>query len=253
MTPSRVGIDVVDLRNARTHDRHLDRRFMARIFGAAEVSLIRASDDPARAVWRHWAAKEAAFKAICAARHPDPPPIFRHADFEVVSLAEGAGELRWHDTLSPLTVLEDPHGAWVACVAASGARVIPEGLVWRVESVDEAAARLGIADRSEVTHRLGPHERSDSRDLPHAIVRLAARTELARQLGVAPERLEIVSAAGPAGRTPPRVHLDGEETGGVCLSISHDGPRVAWAVGVDGREERGLDEDGPLQERVRHD
>jgi hypothetical protein len=65
--------------------------------------------------------------------------------------------------------------------------------------------------------------------VPSAAVRVGARGDLAGAIGVAERRVEIVCGPGAVGRRPPRVLLDGEETE-ADVSLSHDGPLIAWAV-----------------------
>jgi len=221
------GIDVVDLGNPRTRGRHLDRRFMTRVFGPAERDLVSAASDPERAVWRHWAAKEAAFKAVGIHRHPEAPPPFEHAAFEVVDLDETRGTLRWRDRDLDLRVDVDPGGRRVVAVAGLD-RLHPD-ITWTGADLEGTSVRLGAHDAEALEAMLGPREREAARGFAHGLVRLAARTEVARRLDLPPERCEIVNAPGPAGRTPPLVQLDGSPCPDARISLSHDGPFVAWA------------------------
>jgi len=221
------GIDVVDLTNPRTRGRHVDRRFMERIFGAAERARVSASTDPERAVWRHWAAKEAAFKAIGIHLHPSASPPFEHAAFEVLDLGSDRGTLRWESREFELRLDEDPGGGWVSAVA--GLDGLDSDIEWTAADIEETSVRLGAPGRDALDALLGPRERKAARGFAHGIVRLAARTEVAYRLGRPAAQPEIVNAPGPAGRTPPLVRLDGSPFPGARVSLSHDGPFVAWA------------------------
>ena len=68
-----VGNDVVDLSDPRWAHKEGDERFLARVFTPSERRAIEAAPDPARALWAHWAAKEAAFKVVSKRRAPRPP------------------------------------------------------------------------------------------------------------------------------------------------------------------------------------
>ena len=62
-----------------------------------------------------------------------------------------------------------------------------------------------------------------------ALVRLGARAALARALGVEESRLQVVCGAGPAGRVPPEVLLDGDAAP-ADVSLSHHGRWLAWGI-----------------------
>ena len=203
---------------------------MERVFAEEERAAIETAPDPRMQAWRFWAAKEAAFKAIGIRRHPDPPPPFSHAAFRVTGDGAEGGTVRFEREACTVTFREDPARRWVGALAVlGGAR--PDGAVtWTASDVEETSVRLGARDRDALSARLGPNERSAARGFAHALVRLAARTEVAGRMGLDPSRLEIVSAPGPAGRTPPIVHLDDEPCADARVSLSHDGIRIAWAT-----------------------
>lgn len=156
-----LGNDVVDLAEPGVAGKAGDSRFLDRVFTAAEQEWISASPRPDHALWRLWAAKEAAYKA--RARQV-PGLLFAHSRFEVdpeaghVRTPAGACPVEWH---------EGP--GWVHCLAREGA----VRLRWRVEALEgppspgvrTLAARLlaevGLAgariERDEIAPgRLGP-------------------------------------------------------------------------------------------------
>ncbi len=173
-----IGIDVVDLRNPRTHGRHQDERFLNRIFSAEEQRAIRDSGDPELTLWRFWAMKEAAFKAISSALHRQSPPTFAHPDFQGrLELSDGAlrGWVSWRDREVRIHLhhgdrrAEDPvrdHGgagghpsedpaaaerpAWCAATALLSAEEIsgPPGSLpdHRIAATRVVAAEVGTAD-----------------------------------------------------------------------------------------------------------
>ena len=229
ITPG-FGVDIVDLRNPRTRGRHLDPRFMERIFGEAERALVLTAPDPGRAVWRHWAAKEAAFKAIGMTVHPDPPPAFDHSAFEVIEAHAESATVVWEDHRIDVVYREDPAGWWVAAIGRLDGG--SSDVRWTATDTEETAVRLGARDRDALRERLGPEELRAARGFTHALVRLAARTEVASRSGLEIGRLEIVNPPGPAGRVPPQVHLDDAPFEGARISLSHDGTLIAWATWV---------------------
>jgi len=224
------GVDVVDLRNPRTRGRHLDERFMERIFGDRERALVGDSADPERAVWRHWAAKEAAFKAVGMRTHPGLPPPFAHARFEVVDIGFESAEVVWQEERIAIVFDETVPDRRVAAVGCVGE--LDDAVRWTARDTEETAVRLGVLEARALDQRLRPAEARAARGFTHGLVRLAARTEIATRCGLAPERLEIVTPRGPTGRVPPEVHLDGALYPDARVSLSHDGALVAWAIWV---------------------
>ena len=220
---SRVGNDVVDLRHPRCQGKSRDRRFLERVFSFEEALVIYESGDPDRAVWRAWAAKEAAFKVVSKLMG-DPPP-FQHSAFQF----SPEGRVTYRGTEIPVRIEERPD------------RI--HALAWHPPSDDAPRIRSEVKYLPELEHEYGSQwekglqprfseqewrsvHRPDS-----ALVRLNARSHLARVLGVAESAVEIVCDEGPPGQMPPRVLLEGREWAG-DLSLSHHGRFLAWAFRV---------------------
>lgn len=236
-----VGNDVVDLSAPRTVDRHRDPRFVARIFTDEEVRAMRASPDPGLALWRAWAAKEAAYKAVSKAL--GSPPVFAHRRFEVTwDRNRPVGMVRWEGWSVPVwRAAEDP-GAYVhvlayldageGAAAPAAPHVPPEpagpAVVERLDRPDAPWAGSPDLLLRQLTdaERRSVHAGASGAS---AAVRIGARDEAARFLDLPTERVEIVCAPGPYGRTPPAVLVDGAPSK-VDVSLSHDGPWIAWAL-----------------------
>lgn len=74
------GNDVVDLREEADRSSHFLDRYVRRICTEREVSLVGSEPDMARALWRIWALKESAFKAV---HRRDRSRAFRYRELEV--------------------------------------------------------------------------------------------------------------------------------------------------------------------------
>jgi phosphopantetheinyl transferase (holo-ACP synthase) len=195
MTPH-LGNDIVDLTDPFTVGKAGDVRFVRRVFAASEQAWIAASPDPDRALWRLWAAKEAAYKA---ARKSAPRLVFAHAQFEV-----HPGESRVVCGKEAFTVRWDEQPGWVHGVAVSASEpVLLDGVRWRVAGV-----------------------------VPGLDPSLAARALATRMLadGGVPDAT-IVRPAGQGGARPgaPEVWSAGSRLAHLDLSLSHDGCWVAAA------------------------
>lgn len=220
-----VGNDVVDAGSPRCRGKSADTRFLDRILTPSEREAVVAAPDPDHALWLHWAAKEAAFKAATGVR--GDAPVFEHAAFEVELGGEGDaagthGIVRWDGLVFNWRV-------WGAPPVPGAIHVVS----WaeRREGLPRLHARAEqLPDEDPVPlHRLSDRERNAVHSPASAWVRLRARAALAELAEVDEGELEIVSAAGPAGRTPPTVLLRGEPAEW-SVSLSHHGRLLAWAL-----------------------
>ncbi len=188
-----VGNDVVDLGDPEVHPSALHPRFVERVLAEAERRRVERSPDRHRALWAHWAAKEAAFKLVQKLR---PGTIFAHRSFEV---AEGLGAVR-HGSLR-LGLALDVGADRVHALAFTGEAPPP----CRVEAIR------------------GP---------PGDEARRIVRGLLAACLGCEPAALELVRDPDPRradGLGPPRALLRGAPVD-ADLSLSHHGRFAAAAV-----------------------
>jgi phosphopantetheine--protein transferase-like protein len=242
-----VGNDVVDLANPRTRGRASDARFMARVFTDDEQDAIRATGGSDVELWSRWAAKEAAFKSI--SKVIGAQPAFLHRAFqvrwshttdasdEVVSRAglQGVvvrvGAVEHADRVSHVSVRLRPGAVDGVAVCKPSGGADGDLVYRRVERLlDPASCWSGTLE--ELMPRFTEREAEAVRTLESAAVRLGARADVARMLGVTERRVEIVCAPGPSSRRPPRVLLDGCGAA-VDLSLSHDGGWIAWAIWVE--------------------
>jgi phosphopantetheine--protein transferase-like protein len=218
-----VGNDVVDLTAPRAADRHRDERFVARVFTDAERARILADDDPSLRLWLGWAAKEAAYKVVSKALG-EPPP-FAHRRFAVRWSGPGNGVVRYETEEVQIAVqYAGPDGHVHVLAHMPRATEGPA----RVDRLDREGAPW-LAPLESLLERFTDLERASVHSVPSAAVRIAARDDAARLLDVDVGRLEIVCDPGSRGRRPPRVLVDGTPAS-VDVSLSHDGPWIAWAL-----------------------
>ena len=238
-----VGNDVVDLTNPRTEGRATDDRFVGRVFDPEEQESIRATGGSDMEIWSRWAAKEAGFKAISKALESTPP--FVHRAFKVAwsggdspeATAQESGELvvregaveylgrrarvtvAWRDgAVHAVAYLSDDS-------ATETGRIQP-----RVVMIESPGSRWA-GSLADLRQSLSEREADAVHSRESAAVRIGAREEIARLLGVSESRLEIVCAPGASGLRPPCVLLDGQATR-TDISLSHDGRWIAWAIWV---------------------
>jgi phosphopantetheinyl transferase (holo-ACP synthase) len=234
-----VGNDVVDLTDPRVLGKASDARFLERIFTEEERAAIAAARDPDMELWRSWAAKETAYKAVSKLR--GSPPTFAHRAF-VVSWSR----LREHDGLTGLRVgsvhfestVIDIEATWdpktvhvIGWVGDTTHTRNAERFDHRLARLDEPAAAWS-APLTELERRLTPRELEAVHSRASLAVRIGARTAIAEALKIDEHRLEIVCPPGKPGRRPPAVLVDGEPAT-VDVSLSHDGDWIAWAFALE--------------------
>ena len=212
-----IGNDVVDLDAPRTQGKWRDERFVARVLADPERRTLEGSADPDEAFWRHWAAKEAAYKLI--SKLQGAPPVFVHRDF----VLDGA-EIVYQG--SRYLVQFSRHGSALHAVACVGAD--PEEALVGLARIDQAGTPWS-APLEDLLGRFTERERDPIHSHPSAAVRLGARAALSWALQVEESRLEIVSPPGTTGRRPPYVLLDGEAAP-ADVSLSHSDGWMAWAI-----------------------
>ncbi|MBI4522040.1 MAG: 4'-phosphopantetheinyl transferase superfamily protein [Gemmatimonadetes bacterium] len=233
-----VGNDIVDLHHPRCRSKLDEPRFLDRVLIPAEKQAVLASSDPYRALWVHWAAKEAAFKV--AAKIWDDAIVLTHARFmvrlhgELTACAPGCRCVQRHeasvvhrDTALPVQITLTH--AWVHAVAVG-----PAGDPQARDHIVEGVAAVSPAERETWSSQEAlarAFSASELRSIHHpeaAIVRIRARAAMSHRLGISPERLRIVRGSGGANAAPPCVEVDGQVSA-IDLSLSHHGDYVAWA------------------------
>ena len=240
----RLGNDVVDLTSPRCLGKASHTRFLERVFSPGEREILGSlpSADQNPALWLFWAGKEAIFKS--ATKALGAPPVFRHPRFqvrfdsyEIRRLAPAPPKSAPASTISGWGRYEDLAFTIRGRIEAGHLHALawiqkPQGrspeVVW--EAVRrEGAPREGRVDAPEkLRRRFTPQEWACISHEASARTRLAARKALADALGVEEGRLEIRCASGKAGRRIPQAYLDGAPIP-VDLTLSHDGPAMAWA------------------------
>jgi len=224
MTPLAIGNDIVDLAEPGVAGKAHDRRFMDRVFTPGERARILAAAVPGLAVWKTWAAKEAAYKIACKVRGR---VVFAHRAFEVEPDADGTLG-RWarvrFDGLD-IRIRWETARDYVHCVG----QLIPRGpgdaaasplTPWRVLSdIVHHGQRLRGAFTAA--------EWASVHSTPSARARLVARHLFERwEL----RGVEVLRHWREWGWSPPVAAVAGQPLDGFDVSLSHDGRFVAAAV-----------------------
>lgn len=242
-----VGNDIVDLAEPRTEGRATDDRFVGRVFDGAEQAAIRGSAEADLELWTRWAAKEAGFKVV--SKLLGAPPPFVHRAFRVEwtesappgSGVEGdvvrEGRVGYEGREARVTVSLGPESVHAV---AYGAQDGPPPAVHVHPNVAllDADPSPWSGPLEELRARFTERELDAVYSRHSAAVRLGARADLSRAMGVEEARLEIVCDPGPTSQRPPRVMLDGERAQ-ADVSLSHDGRWIAWVLWIPTNTEKG--------------
>ncbi len=244
-----IGNDVVDLTAPRAAATPQNRRFVDRVFTDLERERIKCGDRPDLEVWLGWAAKESAYKVVSKLR--SEAPVFVHRAFEVHWDDGGGGGgprrgwVRYEEDAFPVQGAVDAEERFVHALGASpGAGFdhdptndhdptttevphLPSGIGWTIDRIDRSGAPW-LGSLEALSARLTERERDAVHSVLSAAVRIGAKAEASKLLGLAPDRVEIVCRLGRFGRRPPSVLVDGTPAK-IDVSLSHDGPWIAWA------------------------
>jgi phosphopantetheinyl transferase (holo-ACP synthase) len=236
-----IGNDVVDLTAPRTSGVASRTRFLDRVFTEHERDRILRAEDSDLEAWSTWAAKEAAYKVV--SQLSEAPPVFIHRSYEVAweqGPAAGGEPTAAASPSHRSGTVQCDRGCLTVCLEVEPERRFlhavctlssppphheTRGVVDRIDREDAAWARPW----SDLLEVMTAREREAVHSLPSAAVRIGARTDAARWLDVSLDRVEIVCAPGSIGRRPPRILVDGAPTI-IDVSLSHDGPWIAWAL-----------------------
>lgn len=208
-----LGNDIVDLRDSDSDAATLSARFDERVFTTRERSAISSHSDPAVHRWRHWAAKEAAYKAL---RRQRPEVIFSPTRFEVDLPTDGSreGRARYRSAPDSTSVHRQKDASFELHFLADDSRVL------HVIALSEENSG------SRVVHdfcRLSEVDDSGDSEAPSRGVRSLACRQLAADLRLETREVEVKKH----GRVP-ALAVRGNNVP-AFLSLSHHGDWVGFA------------------------
>ena len=208
-----LGNDVVDLHDPDSDAATLSARFDARVFTEGERLAIDSHADPAAHRWRHWGAKEAAYKAL-RRRRPSVP--FSPIRFEVDLRGGDPWQGRACYRPEPGTAGSDSPAFRLSLLGGDGGAL-------HVIAISEANSD------APVVHdfcRVSDVDGSRDAEAPSRAVRKLACEKLAGHLGAEVRDLEVRKR----GRLP-ELWLGGTPAR-VLLSLSHHGDWVGFACAL---------------------
>ena len=213
-----VGNDIVDLTNPRTQKKIDDLRFINRILAVEEREQLMRSADPMGCLWSFWAGKETAYK-ICrkldlrAALAPRLYKVSLHDDGIIPKKENNASGLK------EISGIVSTKCGLIAIQVMIGREYV------HCIGTDEAS-ELG-----SICWEAGRMEKTAFRRDESSFVRQMAVKGLSIHSGHRLEDIEIKRFKGTKGLGPPLVYIKGNPST-IDISLSHDGPFCAYALGV---------------------
>jgi phosphopantetheinyl transferase (holo-ACP synthase) len=213
--PEYLGNDVVDLSAPAAMGRGRDLRFIGKILTPKERKALESADDPDTEIWRYWAAKESAYKAL-ARYHPGVSSVPGRYEVSWDRSGKSSTMAGWVRTPASSLKLEcraDADKVWCICTGESS--TLPE-ILMGVEEMKKGRDWDFDRGSSEHSHR----------------VRIEAIRSMACSLKRDFRTIEIHNpycSHGPS--VAPLVTIDGHPQD-IVLSLSHDGRYVffAWCI-----------------------
>jgi phosphopantetheinyl transferase (holo-ACP synthase) len=206
--PVYLGNDVVDLSAPRAMGRGRDRRFIEKILTPREQSVLETVDDPDTHIWRYWAAKESAYKAL-SRYHPD------------ITSAPGRYDVTWNAKNDPRLITGSIRAPGMSLDVICG---------WngdKICCVTMGCAGSPVPEISVGAELIGP-EQGDDFDRTTTFASRRVREAAIRSIARYYQR-DIRSVTICRTETgPPDVFFDGVIRP-IVLSLSHDGRFVFFA------------------------
>ena len=227
-----LGNDIVDLNEAGITGKSHSARFVERVFSREEKSAISVSENPDLTLWMFWAAKETAYKIISKITGP---PVFSYKKFKTtfrkqISKSKSKFEVvydAWQFQIELATNINYIHA--VGTHANTG-ELLNYLLSEKVHQVTH----------SELTDWQNPNSWSEhftKKELvsihhaESALVRFHCKKLVAKELRVAPSRLQIIRPSKAHRPQPPFLLLDNKQTE-IDISLSHHGVWLGFCFSI---------------------
>ena len=244
-----IGNDIVDILAPQARDKYLDQRYAGRAFTPRELDKINRSRKPGPMFWALWACKEAGYKAVSQ----EQPGVSSWPKKYKVNLIKRAGDIEDGTVNTPggdVHVRVSLQQEYVHALAASDKKDLDrirfgigkytgDGGVLKVAS---PRMHSRVQHRSESDNlfagrmepRQNPHQTARSGTIndpcpdPSTQVRRQALQDISHSFRLDCPGLEISRKKEGAKSGPPLVYYKNQSLP-LILSLSHDGPYLAWA------------------------
>ncbi len=223
-----LGNDIVDLNNAGMENKHLDARFVQRVFTEKERSAIFASLKPDLTLWMFWAAKETAYKITSKIFGP---PIFSHKKFEntgfkQLSKSKYITKTTYQKWIFPIEIT-----AKKECIHAVGHYAADEDSAdfnTKIHVHQITPAEINSwKDKNLWSKHFTRKELDSIHNEESALIRLLCKNSISSTLNINSAQLQIVRPFKVHKAQPPYILLDNHSCE-IDISLSHHGSWLGW-------------------------
>lgn len=219
-----LGNDIVDMKDERNLNRSGQKRFLDKLFTPSEQQLIATSDMPDHMVWVLWSIKESAYKVI---NRSTGIRSYAPLSYEVqLKSALIKGKLK----VFSLKIMDGKNVSDVefldSSITVSGLKLFAKTLVAENFIHSLASSELSYLNlikwKVEKTAETRPERQS------HTIKELAKK-HIAQNKKIELSEISILTDGVIGNSGPPLVQIKNKFTDKIDLSLSHDGPYLAYS------------------------
>lgn len=208
-----IGNDIIDMEDERNLNRFRQKRFLDKLFNPSEQNLIAASDMPDHMVWALWSIKESAYKVV-------------NRLTGIRSYAPLLYEVQLDSALIKSKMINAENNSGVeylnSSISASGFKLFAQTLVARNFIYSHASPEYSYLNHLkwniEKTNATKPQQQSH-------IMRESAKKHIAQNSKI---RISEILISNDRSK-PPLVRINHKFTDKIDLSLTHDGPYLAYS------------------------
>lgn len=227
-----LGNDIVDLNEAGITGKFYSARFVERVFSREEKSAISLSENPDLTLWMFWAAKETAYKIISKITGP---PVFSYKKFKTTFRKKILKSKSKFEVVYDARQFQIELATNINYIHAVGAHAntseLPNYLLSeKVHQVTHSELKDWQNPNSWSEH-FTKEELVSIHHAESALVRFHCKKLVAKELKVAPSRLQIIRPSKARMPQPPFLLLDNKQTE-IDISLSHHGLWLGFCFSI---------------------
>jgi len=227
-----LGNDIVDLTEAGVTDKSHNARFVERVFSLEEKYAISVSENPDLTLWMFWAAKETAYKIISKITGP---PVFSHKKFKAtfrkqISKSKSKFEVVYNTRQFQIELTTN-----INYIHAVGAHAnTGERLNYLLSEKVHQVTHSELKDWQNINRWLEHFTKEELVSIHYAesaLIRFHCKELVAKELKIAPSRLQIIRPSKARRPQPPFLLLDNKQTE-IDISLSHHGVWLGFCFSI---------------------
>ena len=219
-----IGNDIVYMKDADNLNRSGQKRFLDKIFTPSEQRLISKSDLPDYMIWALWSIKESAYKVL---NKFTGVRLYSPLSYEIQlnsvllknKLKETSSGMIKCEQISDVEFLE-------SSVSVSEFKLFAKTLITSNFIYSNASSALSLLHRAkwsiEETDETKPEQQSYA-------TRELVKKQIAENKGIELSQITISTEGTKGQMGPPFVYINNKQNNKINLSLTHDGPYLAYS------------------------